>query len=542
MPVLKCDLLFRPIMENNEIEILKRALNRERAARKNAEKILEAKSTELYFLNKELEASNEELVRLYGKTNSQLQGVFENIVDAYIIMDLWGNVLKMNQPAVELLGFEHENVDANLMQLVHPDEQENVAKGFQLLLKEGSITDFTIKIVDTQKNEKYIHLNGSIVFEDNIPVAAQGIIRDVTVELNYRQRIEEERQKFSRIIANMNLGLLEVDNNDVIQMANQSFEEMSGFSKAELIGQVASNLLLKGNEKDLVFEENKKREKGISNSYEIKIQTKTGAQKNWLISGAPNYDDSGHVVGSIGIHLDITDQKKLQQQKELLLDELEKSNNELQEYAHIVSHDLKSPLRSIYALVSWIKEDNKELFDATSMDNLSLIESTLEKMEQLITDILNYSSVGASNNDFNQVDLNEMMKDLGELLYFPEHIEFKVADTMPTVYGDRTKLQQLFQNLISNAVKFCDKDKGLIEVSATERPGCYEFSVRDNGMGIEEKYHNKIFKVFHSLKKDKNSSGIGLSIVKKVVEMHRGTVWLESTPGEGTTFYFTLKK
>lgn len=542
MPVLKCDLLFRPIMENNEIEILKRALNRERAARKNAEKILEAKSTELYFLNKELEASNEELVRLYGKTNSQLQGVFENIVDAYIIMDLWGNVLKMNQPAVELLGFEHENVDANLMELVHPDEQENVAKGFQLLLKEGSITDFTIKIVDTQKNEKYIHLNGSIVFEDNIPVAAQGIIRDVTVELNYRQRIEEERQKFSRIIANMNLGLLEVDNNDVIQMANQSFEEMSGYSKAELIGQVASNLLLKGNEKDLVFEENKKREKGISNSYEIKIQTKTGAQKNWLISGAPNYDDSGHVVGSIGIHLDITDQKKLQQQKELLLDELEKSNNELQEYAHIVSHDLKSPLRSIYALVSWIKEDNKELFDATSMDNLSLIESTLEKMEQLITDILNYSSVGASNNDFNQVDLNEMMKDLGELLYFPEHIEFKVADTMPTVYGDRTKLQQLFQNLISNAVKFCDKDKGLIEVSATERPGCYEFSVRDNGMGIEEKYHNKIFKVFHSLKKDKNSSGIGLSIVKKVVEMHRGTVWLESTPGEGTTFYFTLKK
>ena len=93
-------------MSSNEIEILKRALNRERAARKNAEKILEVKSTELYYLNKELEASNEELVRLYGKTNSQLQGVFENIVDAYVIMDLWGNVLKMNHPAVELLVFE----------------------------------------------------------------------------------------------------------------------------------------------------------------------------------------------------------------------------------------------------------------------------------------------------------------------------------------------------------------------------------------------------------------------------------------------------
>ena len=347
MPVLKCDLLFQPSMENNEIEILKRALNRERLARKNAEKILEAKSAELYYLNKELEASNEELVRLYGKTNSQLQGVFENIVDAYIIMDLWGNVLKMNQAAVELLGFEHENVDANLMALVHPDEHENVAKGFQLLLQEGTIRDFTIKIVDTHKSEKFIHLNGSVVYEDNVPVAAQGIIRDITVELNSRQIIEEERHKFSSIIANMNLGLLEVDNNDVIQMANQSFVEMSGYSKTELIGGVASKILLRGAERDLLQSENNKRKQGASNSYEIKIRRKNGEFRNWLISGAPNYDDNGIVVGSIGIHLDITDQKRLQRQKELLMEQLEKSNDELQEYAHIVSHDLKSPLRSI---------------------------------------------------------------------------------------------------------------------------------------------------------------------------------------------------
>jgi PAS domain S-box-containing protein len=529
-------------MADNEIDILKRALHREREARKASEKILEAKSAELYYLNKELQASNEELVRLYGKTNSQLQGVFENIVDAYIIMDLWGNILKMNKPAIELLGFEDEYADVNLMKLVHPDEIDAVSGGFKKLMTDGSITDFTLKIVDLKKQEKIIHVNGSIVYENEVPVAAQGIIRDVTQELNYRRMIEDERKKFSRIIANMNLGLLEVDNDDIILMANQRFEEMSGYSRSELIGMSAQKLLLNSDDITVVVQENVKRKQGISNSYEIGAKTKNGEVRNWLISGAPNYDDNAQVVGSIGVIIDITDQKKLQKQKETLLLELEKSNNELQEYAHVVSHDLKSPLRSIYALVSWLKEDNKDKFDDTSLGNLGLIERTLEKMEQLITDILNYSSVGVSNNEFRNVDLNDVVKDIENLIHFPDSLDFVIKNKLPVVFGDRIKLQQLFQNLISNAIKFSDKENGLIEISAIELPEFYQISVRDNGMGIEEKYHKKIFEVFQSLNKTNTSSGIGLSIVKKVVKLHRGKVWIESTPGEGTVFHFTLKK
>jgi len=538
----KSDLLLQDNMAASEVDILKRALHREREARKASEKILEAKSAELYFLNKELQASNEELVRLYGMTNSQLQGVFENIVDAYVIMDLWGNILKMNKPAIELLGFDNEYADVNLMELVHPAETEAVTKGFKKLMADGAITDFTLKIVDLKKQEKIIHINGSIVFENEVPVAAQGIIRDVTLELNYREMVEDERKKFSRIIANMNLGLLEVDNDDLILMSNQRFEEMSGYNRTELIGMSTEKLLLNTQDVTILTQENEKRKQGISNSYEIEARTKKGEVRNWLISGAPNYDDSAQVVGSIGVIIDITDQKKLQQQKETLLAELEKSNNELQEYAHVVSHDLKSPLRSIYALVSWLKEDNQDKFDATSVNNLTLIENTLEKMEQLITDILNYSSVGISNNDFKEVDLNEVLKGLQDLIYFPAHLDFRITNKLPVVYGDRIKLQQLFQNLISNAIKFSDKERGIIEISSKEQADSYEFSVRDNGMGIEEKYHKKIFEVFQSLNKTNTSSGIGLSIVKKVVNLHRGNVWIESTPGEGTVFHFTLKK
>lgn len=529
-------------MSQEEVDILKRALAREKASRKAAEEILEAKSAELYELNQKLEASHAELISLYNKTNSQLQGVFENIVDAYVIMDLWGNILKMNDAAVDLLGFENPKDDGNLMNLVDPKEIDVIAPAYKKLMNEGSITDFKISIITNKKEKKFVHINASIIYEDGQAVGAQGIVRDITVENKYQQALEAEKQKYSSIIANMNLGLVEVNNDDEIQMINQSFSEMSGYAEDELIGKKGGELLPVDGGGERIAKENMNRLNGKSNSYELKVKTKNGDLRYWLISGAPNYDLNGNVVGSIGIHLDITDLKNLQLQKENLLSELEKSNEELQEYAHIVSHDLKSPLRSIDALIQWIKEDNKGKFDEVTHQNFNLIETTLEKMEQLISDILNYSSVGSSELDRTDVDVDKLVKDVVDILYVPDHINVTITNKLPELRGDKTKLQQLFQNLISNAVKFIDKPNGQIDINVQSMEGYYEFSIADNGIGIEEQYHDKIFKIFHALNKSKESTGIGLSIVKKIINLHQGKIWLESQPGKGTTFYFTLKK
>ena len=339
----------------------------------------------------------------------------------------------------------------------------------------------------------------------------------------------------------MNLGMVELNNNDEILMVNQSFEKMSGYTEAEVIGKNA-RMLFSAEDDDVLKEEREKRKDGISNSYEFKAICKKGKTRHWLVSGAPNYNIDGEVIGSIGIHLDVTDTKSLELQKEKLLEKLEKSNDELQEYAHIVSHDLKSPLRSINALVSWLKEDNKGVLDDASLQNFALIDSTLEKMEQLITDVLNYSSVGADNTIKADVDLNSMVNELVSMLYIPDHIEVKSLNILPNIKGDKTKLQQVFQNLISNSVKFIDKKCGSITIDVEDLKSHYKFSIKDNGIGIEKKYHDKIFKIFHSLKKSKDSSGIGLSIVKKIIDLHEGEIWLESEPNVGTTFYFTLKK
>jgi signal transduction histidine kinase len=163
-------------------------------------------------------------------------------------------------------------------------------------------------------------------------------------------------------------------------------------------------------------------------------------------------------------------------------------------------------------------------------------------MELLISDILLYSSIDSDTSEKQEVDLNILIEDLKQILFIPDHIAILVRNKLPIILGERTKLQQLFQNLIGNAIKFNNKEKGLIEVDVSDKKSFYQFSIKDNGLGIDEKYHNTVFKIFHSLNKNKDSSGIGLSIVKKIVALYQGEIWLTSKPEKGTTFFFTLKK
>ncbi|WP_340154389.1 PAS domain S-box protein [uncultured Winogradskyella sp.] len=652
-------------MSQEQVEILQRALKREKNARKAAEKILEEKSRELYFTSQKLE-------NLLDAKSSELQGVFENIVDAYVVMDLNGKILKFNEAATKLFGYDIGKEEVKIAKLIYKDDFQYAVECFNNLQTTGFFKDYETRVYTKSKEVKWVHVNGSVVFDkNNKPIAAQGIVRDITEErasaerliesenrlstlilnldsgivledenrnivltnnkfcelfkinaeptdlhgkdcvtsseqnkvlfkdpegfLNrmneidvakelvigdelemidgtilernympitigekskgflwtftdvtlkrtYRKSLEVQKQKYYSIIANMHLGLVEVNTDDEILMINQSFSEMSGYTEEELLGKRGGEIFPVEGGSEIISIENEKRQKGESNSYEIKVNTKQGDIKYWLISGAPNYDINGNVVGSIGVHLDITELKALELQKEKLLLKLEKSNDELQEYAHIVSHDLKSPLRSIDALVSWLKEDNKGTLDETSLKNFELIEATLEKMEQLISDVLEYSSVGTDTNIKAEVDLNKMFSDLTTILYIPKHITVKALNQLPVITGDATKLQQLFQNLISNAVKFIDKEVGLVVIDFEDLKSHYKFSIKDNGIGIDKQFHDKIFKIFHALNKSKDSTGIGLSIVKKIVDLHEGQIWLESQPKVGTTFYFTLKK
>ena len=550
-------------MSKQEIELLQRALDRQVKARKEAEKILESKSKELYDTLHYLREDNNRLKGLLQEKTSELEGVFFNIPDPYLVINLKGQVIKMNQAAKLFLGFDTEKEDFYAAQLVHHEYLMATLQSFGLLQEVGILKNFKTKINIKSGGSRFVQVNANLIYDaSGMPIAAQGVLRDVTNEEEVSAILEEQKEalkdsqkrleavisdlqaqkeKYSSIIANMNLGLVEVDNEDLVQLVNKSFCALSGYTEKELYGKKLGQLL-HVSDPTIIPEHQKKRLKGISDTYEVNVQVKGGQKKHWLISGAPRYNEKGQVIGSIGIHLDITEQYELSEQKEQLLKDLESSNEGLQEYAHIVSHDLKSPLRSISALVSWLEEDFGDKLGPAGLSQLNLMQDKIASMDQLITGILRYSSIGSEKARFEICPTLELIQQLKATIYWPEQIALRFNGTMPSIKADKTQLQQLFQNLLSNAISHMDKPKGQIEIGYNDLGDLHEFSVKDNGIGIPKAYQEKIFEIFETLESGKGSSGIGLSIVKKIVQLHGGTIWVKSEYGAGATFYFTIKK
>lgn len=226
--------------------------------------------------------------------------------------------------------------------------------------------------------------------------------------------------------------------------------------------------------------------------------------------------------------------------KEELLQHLSQQNQELNEYAHAVSHDLKAPLINIYTLVTWFLDDHRSTLAESSLTPLYQVKQNVEKMDNLIKGILDYATIDKLDTEDRILDLEVLLKDILDSLFVPSNINIQLQDQWPQIKGNEWRMKQLFQNLIQNAIQYNDKTVGEISIGTTENGEDTEFFVRDNGMGINPEHFDRIFKVFSKLDHNNVSSGIGLSIVKKIVHHYKGNIRLQSEMGRGTTFYFTL--
>ena len=234
--------------------------------------------------------------------------------------------------------------------------------------------------------------------------------------------------------------------------------------------------------------------------------------------------------------------KAQEQKKEELLQNLSFQNEQLNEYAHVVSHDLKAPLINIHTLVGWFMDDNKDKLEEKDLYPLNQVLFNVEKMDFLIKGILDYSTITKLESQDFLIDFNVMIEEVLQTMLIPSTTKVTIQENLPSINGNAWRFKQVFQNLIQNAIKYSDKDNGTIEVGFTEKSDSYEFFVKDNGIGINSNYFDQIFKVFTKLESTGSSSGIGLSIVKKIITFYKGSIWLESEEGIGTTFYFTFVK
>jgi light-regulated signal transduction histidine kinase (bacteriophytochrome) len=232
----------------------------------------------------------------------------------------------------------------------------------------------------------------------------------------------------------------------------------------------------------------------------------------------------------------------MNKQREELLQSLENQNRELNEYAQMVSHDLKAPLRNIDTLINWVLEDNKDKMDEICLNSLNQVLFNVEKMDLLIKGILDYSTVDKIDSEERLIDLNQVIDEIKREIHIPKNIEISIVNDLPKIKGNTWRFKQLMQNLIENSIHYNDKTKGQIEIGCTEKEQDFEFYIKDNGIGIAQKYHDKIFKIFTKLESNNQNSGVGLSIVNKIIEYYKGSIWLESKENIGTTFYFTLPK
>lgn len=699
-------------MRNPKLEILEKALAREKKARKEAERILEEKSLQLYEKREELVSINENLSKVIDQKTIEFKGIFDNIIDSYILMDLHGNVLKMNKPAVKFFGFDIKKERFNVTDIIYEEDYEYAYESFYKLISEGHFSDYQARIYTKSREVKWVQINSSIVTDtEGVPTFAHGIVRDITEAKEQQTAFEEQKQQLDAIVDYSSLGIALSSEDGSFLKTNNAFQNLLGYTEKEFfelkikdislaedakvtlenltklsngeiehftinkryrakngrviwaktsvaavrnadrsirfrvaliediteelkkgalleaLNNLMSSILGKTNIYEIAWEITQKTigllgfedcviyllnkekeelsqiaaygnkvssEKEVLNSMKIslgqgivgtvaktgipEIISDTSKDKRYIIDDKVRFSEisvpiiaDGEIIGVIDSehssknfftrdHLETLQtiaglaatqlknalslrlREEAEKQKEVLLKDLTKSNQELNDFAHVVSHDLKSPLRSMNALVSWLQEDCASFSNEDIDTNFNLLLKKIDRMDLLINGILSYASIDKVEKKDKPIDLNVLVRDLLDTIHVPENIHIAFKAKLPVVKADSFKMIQLFQNLLSNAIKYSDKEQGKISINCISRKQEWEFQIQDNGMGISEKYYDKIFKVFQVLEESEESSGVGLSIVQKIIAFYNGKIWLESKLKEGTTFYFTLPK
>ncbi|HEX6691951.1 MAG TPA: PAS domain S-box protein [Burkholderiales bacterium] len=371
-------------------------------------------------------------------------------------------------------------------------------------------------------------------------------ISDITSRRQAEQALRDSEERFRTTFQLAASGICEVVDGRFVRV-NRSLCEILGYAEEELIGKTVKEVS-HPDDRDVTDAERRRIHRGEIDSarFEKRYIRGDGAVV-WCelaialvrrADGTPRYE--------VAVFDDITERKQAEEELREAHEELKRSNAELEQFAYVASHDLQEPLRMVSSYTQLLMRRYGERLDGDAKEFTAYIVDGAARMKQLIEDLLAYSRVGTKGKDFKPVPVEQALR--RAIVNLRAAIEESGAavtyGSLPVAAADDGQLAQLFQNLIGNALKFRSASVPRIHVDAVEKEKEYEISVRDNGIGIEPQYFERIFMVFQRLhnKGEYPGTGIGLAICKKVVERHGGRIWVESTPGEGSAFHFTLPK
>ena len=373
------------------------------------------------------------------------------------------------------------------------------------------------------------------------------INQDITERKNAENELKENQERFRSLVENAPMAIVEWDADFVVTRWAGDAERIFGWSSSEVLGRpiMALNLIY-GPDIPIVQATMGKLTDGVSRKV---ISTNRNITKDGHVITCTWYnsvliDESSRTVSVLSMVLDISAQLEAENDLRQLAERLAKSNSELQQFAYIASHDLQEPLRMVVSYLSLLDKRYQDHLDPKAQEYIKNAVEGGTRMRHLIDDLLAYSRLETTGKEFVPVNMNEVLESTVKVLKVP--IEENKADIfvgpLPTIKADELQMVQLMQNLVGNAIKFHGPERPLVQITAKPGQRDWTFSVKDNGIGLNTEYVDKIFQMFQRLhtKDQYPGTGVGLAIAKKIVERHGGRIWVESEEGKGATFFFTI--
>jgi len=496
-----------------------------------------------------------------ARLNLALKGADLGVWDFYI----QENRMVHNDNWAEMLGYYFESKVVNQEfweKFIHPDDKESAKAAFQLHLSGATpFYEATLRMLASNGEWRWILDKGKISEWDAAgkPLRASGIHQDITTIKAYQQKLIQQR-KFSQELINASPNLIYVRNsNKEFVTVNNTMLDFLSVKREQILNydilqkESFSLILDKIAEKDNEVFYNRKQVVIEEQAY----FTAKGNNPVWLKSiKIPLFDEQGGFSELLSVSMDITEIKKKEYQLSLLNDSLElkviertamleAANKELETFNYSVSHDLRTPLRSIDIFAYFLDKNYSQLLDKDGIENIRQIRRSITKMSSLIDNLLIFSKIGRSDQVYVAIDTNALIEEV--ISEFKERDEFGslklVVGIMPAIYGDYQMLKRVFINLISNGIKFTKtRKKPVLDLFGYYAENYTTIGIRDNGVGFNIELKEKLFKALKRLHSDEQfeGSGVGLAIVERIVKRHNGTLWAESKEGKGSTFYFRI--
>jgi len=393
-----------------------------------------------------------------------------------------------------------------------------------------------------------------------LPERCVGIAFDeITQEVQLQRKLENSEQHFRTIFEQAAIGIARIDVSGQWIEVNDRFCEMLNYKREILLSKTFGDITdPRDIEQDNYYYEQLVSGQLDSCSFEKRYLGSDGNSLWVSIAVTALRNIQGKVHTFITTIQDISERKRSELERQERAQELrrlnrdlskatqalKRRNRELDQFAYVVSHDLKAPLRALSSLAGWIAEDNAGKLNDESERHLELMQQRVMRMGGLLEGLLEYSRIGRANVERTTVEVGPLLTTILDSLQPPDGFQVEIVGAMPVLEARPISLSQVFTNLISNAIRYCDRPDGHLRISVRETPEAYEFSLADNGPGIDPQYHDRIFEIFQTLQpRDKSeSTGVGLSIVKKILAVEQGKIWLEPNPAIGATFHFSWPK